>query len=254
MLEIKNIRKSFNGQPVLKGVNLKIEDGQITVIIGGSGCGKSVLLKHLIGLLAPDEGHILLDGADLCSLDKQNLKRERMRFGMLFQDAALFDSMNVYENIAFPLREHRKMKESQIAENVREKLSQVGLREIEKKLPSELSGGMRKRVGLARAIVLNPEILLYDEPTTGLDPLSSKSIDALIVETQNNLKGTTIVISHDIRATLRIANKIAMLHDGIIVAEGTPKEMFSNPNPIVHEFLHSGLTNAPPNVSKSDGI
>lgn len=241
MLEIKDLKRSFGTQQVLKGVNLKINSGEITVIIGGSGCGKSVLLKHLIGLEQPDSGKILIDGLDITKLDMDEKTKIRMRFGMLFQDGALFDYLNSYENIAFPLREHRHMKEKEIASLVAEKLKQVGLSGIEKKLPSELSGGMRKRVGLARAIVLNPEIILYDEPTTGLDPVSSTAIDDLIVDTQKALGGTTIVISHDIRATLRIANKIAMLHDGRIVAEGTPSDFLSNPNPIVRSFLDPAI-------------
>jgi phospholipid/cholesterol/gamma-HCH transport system ATP-binding protein len=241
MIEIRELKRSFGPQFVLRGVNLKIPLGQITVIIGGSGCGKSVLLKHLIGLLTPDSGQIFIGGVDITALDSYHLKEVRMRFGMLFQDGALFDSMDVYENIAFPLREHRHYDERTIGTLVSEKLKQVGLPGIEKKMPSELSGGMRKRVGLARAIVLNPEIILYDEPTTGLDPISSKSIDELIVATQQALRGTTIIISHDIRATLRIADKVAMLHEGRIVAEGTPDDFLVNPNPIVRSFLDPAL-------------
>lgn len=207
------------------------------------------MLKHIIGLLKPDSGEILLDGIDLISLSKEDLKKARMRFGMLFQDAALFDSMNVFENIAFPLREHRpKMTEKQLAEVVHQMLQQVGMPGIEKKMPNELSGGMRKRVGLARALVLNPEIMLYDEPTTGLDPILSKAIDDLIVDTHKLIKGTTIIISHDIRATLRIANHVAMLHDGSIIAYGTPDELLVHENPIVRNFLETGL---PTRIKKS---
>ncbi|MDB5036634.1 MAG: transporter related protein [Bacteriovoracaceae bacterium] len=244
MIEIQDLKKSFGSQMVLKGVNLVIPDGQITVIIGASGSGKSVLLKHLIGLSQPDSGKILVSGTDIAHLDSYHIKNVRMRFGMLFQDGALFDSMNVYENIAFPLREHRRMNEEEIRLLVAEKLKQVNLPGTEKKMPNELSGGMRKRVGLARAIVLNPEIILYDEPTTGLDPVSSQSIDDLIVSTQKHLNGTTVVISHDIRATLRIANKVAMLHDGKIVAEGTPDDFLTNPNPIVRSFLDPAILHA----------
>ncbi len=241
MLKIRRLKKRFGFQEVLKGVDLDIQPERITVIIGSSGCGKSVLLKHIIGLLKPDEGQILLDGIDITRLKNAELKPIRMRFGMLFQDAALFDSMNVYENIAFPLREHRKLEEHEIRKIVEEKLAQIGLSGAEKKMPSDLSGGMRKRVGLARAIVLDPEIVLYDEPTTGLDPITSKAIDDLIVETQRSLNGTSIIISHDIRATLRIANHVAMLHHGRIVAQGSPEEIMKDPNPIVHDFLHSAL-------------
>lgn len=242
ILEIHELRKKFGTQQVLKGLNLKVPRGQITVIIGGSGCGKSVMLKHIIALMRPDSGEIRLDGQNLFDLSKEELKLARQRFGMLFQDAALFDSMNVYENIAFPVREHRpETPEPQIAELVRKKLAAVGLSGVEHKFPSELSGGMRKRVGLARAIVLDPEIILYDEPTTGLDPVMSRAIDDLIVETQRSLNGTTIIISHDIRATLRIANKVAMLHDGQIVAEGTPREMVESEHEIVKNFIQPGL-------------
>lgn len=242
VLRIRDLQKSFGPQRVLRGVNLDIPRGKITVIIGGSGCGKSVMLKHIIGLIKPDLGGIYLDGAEMSSMSSDALKDARMRFGMLFQDAALFDSMNVFENIAFPVREHRSgVDEDQLKELVAEKLKQVGLPGVEKKMPSELSGGMRKRVGLARAIVLNPEIVLYDEPTTGLDPVMSRAIDDLIVDTQRHLNGTTIIISHDIRATLRIANKVAMLHDGRIVAEGTPTDMVNSKDPIIRGFIDPGL-------------
>ena len=241
MVQIRNLHRHFGPQHVLKGVTLDIPKGQTTVIIGGSGCGKSVLLKHLIGLMTPDSGEILIEGKNIFDLSNEEIKRVRTKMGMLFQDAALFDSMNVYENIAFPLREHTDFAEDRISNLVADKLKAVGLSGIEAKTPSQLSGGMRKRVGLARAIVLNPDIILYDEPTTGLDPVMSRAIDDLIVETQNALQGTTIIISHDIRATLRIANKVAMLHDGRIVAEGTPQEILHSSNPIVSAFIRPGL-------------
>lgn len=243
MLELVSLKKSFGKQQVLRGLNLKIHPGEITVIIGGSGQGKSVLLKHMVGLLYPDSGEILIDGKDMCTMDTEELRRVRMRFGLLFQDAALFDSMNVFENIAFPLREHTAYDEPTIHRIVKRKLEDIRLPGIELKFPSELSGGMRKRVGLARATVLNPEIILYDEPTTGLDPITTQAIDDLIVETQQSLKGTTIIISHDIPSTLRIANKIAMLHDGKIVAEGTPEEIIQSEMPIVQEFFNPVLKN-----------
>lgn len=242
MLELKALVKSFGDLHVLRGLDLQIPLGEILVIVGGSGTGKSVLLKHLVGLIRPDEGQILLDGRDLNRLKDEELKQQRMRFGLLFQDAALFDSMNVYENIAFPLREHRKeMSEKEVAGVVAKKLAQVKLSGIEEKFPSELSGGMRKRVGLARATALNPEIMLYDEPTTGLDPITTKAIDDLIVSMQQDLKATSIIISHDIQSTLRIANRIAMLHDGKIVESGTPKEFLNSKNPIVQRFLEPAL-------------
>jgi phospholipid/cholesterol/gamma-HCH transport system ATP-binding protein len=242
MLELKGLQKSFGELQVLRGLNLKIPLGEILVIIGGSGTGKSVLLKHLVGLIRPDAGQILLDGRDLNQMDSEALKRERMRFGLLFQDAALFDSMNVYDNISFPLREHRKeLSEKEIAAIVRKKLAQVKLEGIEEKFPSELSGGMRKRVGLARATAMSPEIMLYDEPTTGLDPITTKAIDDLIVRMQQELKATSIIISHDIQSTLRIANRIAMLHDGKIVESGSPREFLESQNPIVQNFLGPAL-------------
>jgi len=236
-LILQNLHKAFGPQKVLQGVDLEIPLGQITVIIGGSGTGKSVLLKHLVGLLKPDSGKILLDGIDVNELEGESLKTVRKRFGFLFQDAALFDSMDVFENIAFPLREHTKHDDKKIAEIVKNKLAQVKLKNVEHKYPSELSGGMRKRVGLARATALDPEIVLYDEPTTGLDPVTTRAIDDMIVETQQELNATSIVISHDIPSTLRIANIIAMLHDGKIVAKGTPKEILDSSNPIVKSFL-----------------
>lgn len=241
MLEVRNLKKSFNGQEVLRGLNVTFDRDCITVIIGGSGQGKSVFLKHLVGLIKPDSGEILLGGKNICSLERLELREVRKSFGLLFQDAALFDSMNVFENIAFPLIEHTDLKNNEIKRIVEEKLQQIRLPGIEEKMPNELSGGMRKRVGLARAIALDPEIILYDEPTTGLDPITTKAIDDLIVETQNNLKGASIIISHDIPSTLRIANKIAMLHDGKIVAEGTPKEMINSSNKVVQDFLRPVL-------------
>jgi phospholipid/cholesterol/gamma-HCH transport system ATP-binding protein len=212
------------------------------VIVGGSGTGKSVLLKHLVGLLRPDAGEIWLDGQDVNELEGEDLKRVRKQFGFLFQDAALFDSMNVFENVAFPIREHTTYSEEKIAQIVKTKLSQVKLKDVEHKMPSELSGGMRKRVGLARAIAIDPQIVLYDEPTTGLDPVTTRAIDDLIVETQQTLRATSIVISHDIPSTLRIANHIAMLHDGRIVAKGTPQEILDSELPVVKSFLEPVLS------------
>lgn len=238
MLEVRDIHKSFGEQHVLRGLSLEIPLGQITVIIGGSGTGKSVLLKHIIGLIKPDKGQILLDGKDLNTLEGEELKRERMRFGMLFQDAALFDSMTVYENIAFPLWEHHQYEEDEVTRRVQKKLEEIRLPGIEEKFPSELSGGMRKRVGLARATVLEPEIVLYDEPTTGLDPVTTMAIDELIASTQGLLNATSIIISHDIPSTLRIANRIAMLHHGEIVEVGSPDEIVNSDNPVVQDFLH----------------
>lgn len=237
MIELKNIHKSFNGHKVLQGVDLTIPDGKITVIIGRSGGGKSVLLKHIIGLLKPDGGMVKVDDVDLSKLDDRQLKDFRKRFGMLFQNAALFDSMNVLDNVAFPLVEHKKMTARQIGDRVHEVLELVGLKDIDQKMPSELSGGMRKRVGLARAIVLSPQILLYDEPTTGLDPIMTDSVDQLILSTQKKLRVTSVVISHDIEATFRIADKVAMIHDGKILLEGDEKKFRSSTEPFVKKFI-----------------
>lgn len=237
MIQLSGLHKSFNGHRVLQGLDLTIPDGKITVIIGRSGGGKSVLLKHMIGLLRPDSGRVEVDGTDLSKLDDRQLKDFRKRFGMLFQNAALFDSMNVFENVAFPLKEHKKMSPSQVRDRVHEVLELVGLKDIDEKMPSELSGGMRKRVGLARAIVLSPQILLYDEPTTGLDPIMTDSVDQLILATQKKLGITSVVISHDIEATFRIADKVAMIHDGKILLEGDEKKFRSSHEPFVRKFL-----------------
>ena len=212
MIQIKNLHKSFDDQKVLDGVNLEIPSGTITVILGRSGVGKSVLLKHIIGLLHADAGEVKVDGTDLMKLSDADLNEFRKRFGMLFQNAALFDSLNVFDNVAFPLREHTSLSENEIAEIVKEKLALVGLHRINHKMPSELSGGMRKRVGLARAIALSPKIILYDEPTTGLDPLMTDSVNHLILETQKKLHVTSVLIRHDIVSTFFLADRLAMLH------------------------------------------
>lgn len=237
VIRVVDLHKSFAGLPVLKGLNLDIERGGITFIIGQSGGGKSVLLKHIIGLLKPERGQVLLDNLDITRLSETSLNRLRHRFGMLFQDAALFDSMSVGENVAFPLYEHSRLKEKEIWQLVREKLALVGLEGVEDLMPSEISGGMRKRVGLARAMILEPEILLFDEPTTGLDPILAQAVDELIVETQRRLGVTSLVISHDIPATLRIADRVAMIYDGKIIASGTPEEIRALDDPVVEQFL-----------------
>lgn len=237
MIEFLGVRKAFGTQKVLDGLTLDIPRGQTTVIIGRSGTGKSVLLKHIMGLLKPDAGTVKVDGVDLSTLDAKQLLLLRRRFGMCFQNAALFDSMTVEENVAFPLVEHSAFPPAQIRDIVIEKLRQVGLVNAEKKMPSQLSGGMRKRVGIARALALEPEIILYDEPTTGLDPIMSGAIDDLIKETQARLGLTCVVISHDIKATFRIAHHIAMLYQGQLLEMGTPDEMHRNPNAILSQFL-----------------
>jgi len=239
MIRLDNISKSFRGQKVLDGLDLTIDAEKITVIIGRSGGGKSVLLKHLIGLIRPDSGHIYVDGQDMATLNDKGLNELRKKFGMLFQDAALFDSMTVGENVAFPIREHTRLSQKDIEKIVEKKLAQVGLKNVSHKMPSELSGGMRKRVGLARAIALNPKIILFDEPTTGLDPVMCNAIDNLIVETQRDTKATCVIISHDIESTFKIAHKIAMLYQGKIIELGSPDEFARSQKKVVREFIGS---------------
>lgn len=236
-IDIQDVHKSFGAEKVLNGISLKIPRGKITVILGRSGVGKSVLLKHMIGLLKPDCGKVLVDSVDIGGLTGAGLNKIREKFGMLFQGSALFDSMNVYENVAFPLVEHTDYDKERIAAIVREKLSLVGLVGVEKKMPAELSGGMKKRVGLARAIALEPEIILYDEPTTGLDPVMTESVDRLILDTQKALGVTSVVISHDIKSAFEIADKIAMIEEGRIVAEGEPEVFAASEHPLVKQFL-----------------
>ena len=237
MIKIIDLKKSFNSKKVLDGTNLEIEKGKITVIIGRSGEGKSVLIKHIIGLLKPDSGQILLDGQDITKMTERELNEVRRRFGMLFQGAALFDSLTVGENVAFPLREHAGMPEADLKKVIKEKLRLVGLKDVENMMPADLSGGMKKRVGLARAIAMDPEIVLFDEPTTGLDPVMSDNVATLILDTQRDLKTTYIVITHDISLTYKIADKVAMLHEGKIVEQGDVEYVKSSANPILRQFL-----------------
>ncbi len=241
MIELIDIHKSFGRQKVLDGLNLTIGDGMTTIIIGRSGGGKSVLLKHMIGLLKPERGQVVVDGSDITRMNDKNLNEVRKKFGMLFQEAALFDSMNVLENVAFPLREHTMKKEAEIREIVRERLHDVGLSGIEEKMPSELSGGMKKRVGLARALAIEPRIVLFDEPTTGLDPVMTEAIDTLIFDTQRKFNLTCVVISHDIKSIFSVAHRVAMLYDGKIIAQGTPAEMKKSDNPVIKQFLTGSL-------------
>lgn len=221
----------------MRGIDLDIAEGQITVIIGGSGSGKSVLIKHLVALLRPDRGGILFRGRDIFQMDDMELLATRRHFGMLFQNAALFDSMNVYDNVAFPLREHQPQPADRERELVMDALTQLKLGHAVHKFPAELSGGMRKRVALARATILRPEILIYDEPTTGLDPVMIKQVDDMIAETQARLQVTSIVISHDMASTFRIAHRVAMLYQGQIIESGTPQEFRHSQNPIVRDFI-----------------
>ena len=237
MIRLSRLNKSFRGQPVLQDLNLTIPGGRTTVIVGSSGGGKSVLLKHIIGLIHPDSGEIWIDDQELTRLKERDLYRVRKRFGMLFQEGALFDSMNVGQNVAFPILEHRKLPFAEVEKLVAEKLELVGLPGIEEKMPSELSGGMRKRVALARAIALDPDIMLFDEPTTGLDPIMTAAIDNLIINTQKHFNMTCVVISHDIQSVFRIAHNIAMLYEGRIIEEGIPEQFRSSTNEIVQNFL-----------------
>ena len=241
IIEIVDLHKSFGEQKVLDGVNLEIEEGKTTVVIGRSGGGKSVLLKHIIRLLEPDSGHVFIDGTDVTVLNDKALNEIRKKFGMLFQEAALFDSMTVGENVAFPLKEQTKMKDEEIKKIVADRLKAVGLHGVEDKMPSELSGGMKKRVGLARAIALHPQIVLFDEPTTGLDPIMTEAINELIIDTQKNFNLTSIVISHDVESIFKIGHKIAMLHEGKIVEYGTPEEIKESKNPVLVQFLSGNL-------------
>jgi len=237
MIKVTNLHKTFGDERVLSGLNLQIEKGKITVVIGGSGSGKTVFLRHLIGLIKPDEGNIVVDGIDITALNWREMNRLRERFGMVFQNAALFDSMTVEENVGFYLREHTKLGLDEIGKRVDFCLKQVGLEKAEKKYPSQLSGGMKKRVGIARALIMNPDIILYDEPTTGLDPITTDVIDNLILQTTRDIGATAVVVSHGIGEIFKIADKIAMLYDGKIIAEGTPAEIRSSENDIVNQFI-----------------
>lgn len=239
MIQVRGLYKSFGENNVLTGIDLDVEEGSTCVILGGSGSGKTVLMKHMIGLLQPDRGQVVVDGEDIVGLDSQSLERVRRKFGMVFQGAALFDSMTVFENVAFALREHTRMSEAEMRETVRQKLEIVGLRNIEEKFPADLSGGMRKRVGLARAIVLNPKIVLYDEPTTGLDPITTDYVDEMILAAKRKLGVTSVVISHDIASAFKVADKIAFLSGGTIVEEGTPRTLRHSEQPQLKLFLQT---------------
>lgn len=237
MIEIKNIKKSLDEKSVLNGINLTIPDGSTIVIIGCSGCGKTVLLKLIIGLMKPDEGRIFVDGEDITRMSYKELFSVRKKFGMLFQGAALFDSMTVEENIALALKEHTNLTDEEVKSRVEKTLMLVGLKTIEDKKPAELSGGMKKRVGLARALIMNPSFVLFDEPTTGLDPIMANTINDLILETHRKLNITSIVVTHDMTSAFKVGDRIAMLNNGKIVFNGTPSEMRENRTPVVRQFL-----------------
>jgi phospholipid/cholesterol/gamma-HCH transport system ATP-binding protein len=238
IIRTENLHKRFGDNHVLRGITLAFPPGTTTVILGGSGSGKSVLMKHLIGLLHPDEGKVIVDGQDITALEGEAMNKVRSKFGMVFQWAALFDSMSVLDNVAFPLREHRKdLSEPEIEKLVAEKLALFGLEGIEQKFPADLSGGMRKRVGLARAIILDPKIVLYDEPTTGLDPITTDYVDEMIKRAKEKLGVTSVVISHDIASTFNIADYIAFLYEGEIVAYGPPTKVRESRHDFVQQFL-----------------
>jgi phospholipid/cholesterol/gamma-HCH transport system ATP-binding protein len=253
IIELRHIDKSFGGRQVLRDMSIAVEQGESLVIVGGSGTGKSVTLKHIIGLLRPDRGEVLIDGQNITEMKDVELNQFRRRFGMSFQEGALFDSMSVFENIAFPLRRHTKMKEAEIRARVEECLEDVHLHGVEKKRPSELSGGMRRRVGFARAISLKPEILLFDEPTTGLDPVISDVIADLIEEMDVKLGTTTVTITHDMKVAFKIADRVAMLHKGHIIEEGTAEEFQRSTNPIVQQFIE-GRAQGPLTDSDDDQV
>ena len=237
MIEIRGLSKRFGKKVVLDGLDLTVPRGKNTVVIGGSGTGKSVLLKCVVGLLRPDAGEIRIDGEDITRMEEEELVRVRRKFGMLFQGAALFDSLNVGDNVGFALRRLKKFPEERIREVVEEKLSMVGLREIQRLRPAELSGGMKKRVGLARAIASEPDLLLYDEPTTGLDPIMADVINDLIISLRVRLGVTSITITHDMASAYKVADQIAMLYKGKIVETGSPDEIRSTSNPVVAQFV-----------------
>ncbi len=243
-IEVHDLTKSFLDNKVLRSLNLKIKEGEITAIIGRSGEGKSVLFKHIIGLMNPDSGDVYIDDVKISNLSGRELNKVRAKFGVLFQGSALFDSMTVKENIAFPLIEHSELSSDEINLKVRDSLRLVELEGIEDRMPSQLSGGMRKRVGLARAIIREPEIILYDEPTTGLDPILADSIHSLIVSVQEKLNITSLVITHDVENTLNFAHSIAMLHDGKILTHRPPDEIKLVEDPFVQQFLR-GSSNGP---------
>ena len=246
-IRVRDLRKSFDGKAVLRGIDLDIERSKINVIIGASGGGKTVLLKHLNGLLRPDSGHIWIDGEDIAAMNDHELERVRQKVGMLFQHSALFDSMTVAENVAFPLSEHHHLGKAEIAARVHDLLRRLEIERIANRLPGQLSGGERKRVAVARALVDRPEILLYDEPTTGLDPILTRNVDWMILEMAREFGVTSVVISHDMPSVFRIADRVFLLYQGRIIASGTPQEMLDAPGPELRAFLEpSGMLRRSP--------
>jgi phospholipid/cholesterol/gamma-HCH transport system ATP-binding protein len=245
VIRIQRLHKRFGRQPVLCGIDLDIATGEVMVVIGRSGGGKSVLLKHLIGLLRPDSGTVAVDGTEITRLRGRELDRVRERYGVVFQGGALFDSMSVAENVAFPLREKSRLRDAEIRERVEEKLEQVGLSDMGHKNPAEISGGMRKRVAIARALVTEPEIVFFDEPTTGLDPILVNTIHHLIVELHRKFRFTAVMVSHEIPEIFEIADRVAMLHEGVIVEVGPPEAVRASTNPIVQQFIRGDVEMVP---------
>lgn len=247
MIQLINLHKSFGSQKVLQGLDLTVPTGAITAIIGPSGEGKSVTIKQMIGLQQPDQGDVLVDGSSIVGLSRSKLNNVREKFAMVFQNSALFDSMTVFENVAFPLEEKTAMTKGEIAERVKTALNEVGLYNVDHKFPDELSGGMKKRVGLARALLINPQFVLFDEPTTGLDPVIRRAIHQLIQETQAKFGFTAVLVSHDIPDIFDVAHHIAMLYKGKILQSGTPDEIRASENPVVRQFI-SGSLDGPINI------
>ncbi len=241
MIEFKDVYKSFDEKHVLRGINLTVNEGEMISILGPSGCGKSVTLKHIIGILQPDRGEVWVDGQLVPKLSRNGLQELRKHIGVLFQSAALFDSMSVNENVGFMLRMHTKMTEAEIAQRVTECLEQVELRGVEELNPDELSGGMRKRVGLARAIAMKPDYILYDEPTTGLDPKTAIIIGDLIARLQRQLKITSIVVTHDVKLATEISDRIALFHEGKVAAVGAPEEISRSDGDMIRRFMEGQL-------------
>jgi phospholipid/cholesterol/gamma-HCH transport system ATP-binding protein len=241
MIQVIDVHRSFGSQQVLRGVSLRVHKGEILAIIGRSGSGKTVLLRLLIGLVRPDRGQILIEETDITQLSGRRLDRVRERFGMLFQGGALFDSMTVFDNVAFPLREKTKLSESEVAAQVQKMLENVGLADMGYKFPAELSGGMKKRSALARALITNPSIILFDEPTTGLDPILARAIHQLIQETHDAFEYTAVIVSHEIPEVFEIATRVAVIHEGRIIAEGTPEMIVKSPDPFIQQFISGSL-------------
>jgi phospholipid/cholesterol/gamma-HCH transport system ATP-binding protein len=241
MIEVINIRKSFGGQKVLNGLSMRIGGGELAAVIGGSGSGKSVFLKHLIGILRPDEGNILIEGVDITKARGTQLDAVRENFGVVFQEGALFDSLSVFDNIAFPLREKTKLPKDEVGKRVITAIEDVGLKGMEMKYPAEISGGMKRRVALARALITEPKIVLFDEPTTGLDPIISSSIHRLIISTHKKYGFTGVIISHEIPEIFEVADKVGMLYNGTLIEYGTPEEIQKSSNPFVKQFITGSL-------------